>query len=106
MVFLQSIGPEAGQNPDQDHELRKCLLTQYKPTSLYMKGMKVLVSSSEGQPNSKSEWKRVGTAIQYKKVSLGEGRESYSMEFMYEVETPHQRYYFSYGFPYSYSQRD
>lgn len=48
-----------------------------------MKGMKVLVSTSEGPSAARSEWKRVGTAIQYKKVSLGDGKDSYAMEFLY-----------------------
>lgn len=36
----------------------------YKPTSLYMAGMKVLVSGDM------LEWKRVGTAIKYSRVPL------------------------------------
>ena len=43
-----------------------------------MKGMKVLASTNE------TNWRRVGTAIKYTRINLGEGRVSYSMEFIYE----------------------
>ena len=65
--------------------------------------MKVLVSC-EGLPCAKTEWKRVGTAIQYKKVFLKDGRDTYALEFVYEIENPLQKYYFSYGYPYSFTQ--
>ena len=44
-----------------------------------MNGMKVLVSKN------KKDWKRVGTAIKYTMMNLGDGRVTYSMEFIYEV---------------------
>ena len=65
--------------------------------------MKVLVCASDGTPSPRSEWKRVGTAIQYKKIALDEGKNTYAMEFMFELEYPLKKYYFSYGYPYSYT---
>ena len=65
-----------------------------------MNGMKVLVSKN------RKDWKRVGTAIKYSMVNLEEGRVSYSMEFIYEIENPFESHYFSYGYPYQYSLLD
>lgn len=53
---------------DRRIKVRLKIMNFYKPTSLYMSGMKVLVSTDQ------VEWKRVGTAIKYNRVSLREGR--------------------------------
>ncbi len=53
---------------DRRIKIRLKIMNFYKPTSLYMSGMKVLVSTDQ------VEWKRVGTAIKYNRVSLREGR--------------------------------
>lgn len=47
-----------------------------------MTGMKVLASADQ------VEWKRVGTAIKYYRVSLRDGKESFCLEFIYEIEQP------------------
>ena len=75
-------------------KIKMRIMNFYKPTSLYMKGMKILMSKDQ------KEWKRVGTAIRYFKMSLKEGKTSYAMEFIIELDTPFQTYYFSYGYPY------
>lgn len=48
---------------------------QYKPTSLYQEGMKILCS------NDRMEWRRTGTAITYGKEARGG---TYALEFMHE----------------------
>lgn len=53
---------------DRRIKIRLKIMNFYKPTSLYMSGMKVLVS------NDQVEWKRVGTAIKYNRVSLRDGK--------------------------------
>ena len=45
----------------------------YKPTSLFMIGMKILVSCDQ------VEWKRVGTAVKYYRVGLRDGKDSYCL---------------------------
>jgi hypothetical protein len=54
-------------------KMRIKIMNFYKPTSLYMIGMKILVTTDH------MEWKRVGTAIKYYRVPLKEGRESYCL---------------------------
>lgn len=44
------------------------IMNFYKPTSLFMSGMKVLASVDQ------LEWKRVGTSIRYNRSSFGEGK--------------------------------
>lgn len=44
------------------------LMNFYKPTSLFMSGMKVLMSTDQ------LEWKRIGTAIKYYRINLKEGK--------------------------------
>lgn len=53
---------------DRRIKIRLKIMNFYKPTSLYMSGMKVLVSTDQ------VEWKRVGTAIKYNRVSLRDGK--------------------------------
>ncbi len=78
MVLFLRISRKKNQNQNAAHEFRNNFVIQYKPTSLYMKGMKVLVSKD------KKEWKRVGTAIKYFKVTLKGGKWSYAMEFIFQ----------------------
>jgi hypothetical protein len=73
---------------------------QYKNTSLYLDGMKVLMSRDN------LEWKRVGIAINYQKVQIGEEKSTFMMEFIHEIEPPLQTYYFAYGYPYTYTCLD
>ncbi len=47
------------------------IMNFYKPTSLYMEGMKILVSTDQ------IEWKRIGTAIKYNRIGLRDGKDSY-----------------------------
>ncbi len=49
------------------------IMNFYKPTSLFMIGMKILVSTDQ------IEWKRIGTAIKYYRVNLTEGKESFCL---------------------------
>jgi hypothetical protein len=49
---------------------------QYKPTSLYQKGMKILFSYD------RVEWKRTGTSITYGRTSIDQN--SYSLDFLHD----------------------
>lgn len=70
---------------------------QYKPTSLYQKGMKILFSYDG------VEWKRTGTSITYGRTSIDQN--SYSLDFLHDFEVPDRKTYFAYGYPYTYTEQ-
>ena len=47
MVLFLCISLKTHKNKNEIHEFRIYFIIQYKPTSLYMKGMKVLVSKDK-----------------------------------------------------------
>lgn len=64
MVLFQCHIKEQRKGEIKINEFRTLLVIQYKPTSLYQKGMKVLVSYDG------LDWKRTGTSIVYGKSSI------------------------------------
>ena len=68
---------------------------QYKPTSLYQRGMKILCCLEGG------EWRRTGTAITYGPSTELGGH--YALEFIHEFDQTNTSTYFCYGYPYGYS---
>lgn len=94
MVLLQCGCEEQRQGQTTHHEFCKSLVTQYKPTSLYQRGMKVLYSYDG------NDWKRTGTSISYYKTD----KHSYSLDFIHDFEVPDKDTYFSYGYPYTYTE--
>ena len=61
MVLLQYNKQNKRKSKIHSQKLCIFLTIQYKPTSLYQKGMKILYSYD------KVEWKRTGTSIKYYK---------------------------------------
>lgn len=76
MVLLQRHSAREGQGEAAHHELRKNGPMQYKPTSLYQKGMKILFSYDG------VDWKRTGTSITYGRTSIDQN--SYSLDFLHD----------------------
>jgi hypothetical protein len=85
------------------------VLNLSKPTSLYSKGMKILIYSQKKVENENVGWYRGGTSIKYfrnhyrRELPKVGARHHYTLTFIHKFEFDDDEVYFAHSLPYTYT---
>lgn len=86
------------------------ILNLYKSSSLFKSGMRVLVYSIAEAQKSNMGWQRDGTDFSYTENQYSKnpqsGKKCYTFSWTYTFNHTDDEVYFSYGYPYTYSDLD